>query len=110
MSVNIAQGLCRLYTVVATLNNGQPYAGTDLLGNSNQAASVRARVNPADNRQIGVLALEVTTGATVVVANPANTVRSPDLIVSVTAPSLQSITLQAASPDVDVPPPAWLTA
>jgi len=103
MSISITLGKSRIFPINATLSNGAPDTTTTCTAETNQASSVKVAMNPANNRELGVLALAPTTGATVI-ARCGTFI--PSITVSVPTPTLASVTFGADGGEVD--PPAWL--
>lgn len=104
MSISITLGKARIFPVTATMSNGSIDTTLPAVASSNQPTKVKVMMNPADNREVGVLALAPTSGAqaNVIVNGQINA----QVIVSVPAPTLQSVSIGADGGEVD--PPAWL--
>lgn len=104
MSIPITQGKARLFPVTATLSNGAIDTALPAVASSNQPTKVKVMMNPADNRELGILALAPTSSAQANVI--VNGQIAAQVIVSVPAPTLQSVAIGTDAGEID--PPAWL--
>lgn len=104
MSISITQGKARLFPVTATMSNGAIDTALPAVASTNQSTKVKIMMNPADNREVGVLALAPTSGAQANVT--VNGQLAAQVIVSVPAPTLQSVAIGADAGEID--PPFWL--
>lgn len=102
MSIPVTVGKCRLATITALNDDGSPNTAT--LSASVPSPTVRATINPSDNRSIAVVGVSPNaSGANVSVPGAAGTQASQ--VFTVVAPTgLASTSFGAWSAEVDPPP------
>lgn len=97
-------GKARILSISANMSDGSSNTTLPMTAASNQTSKLKAKVNPGNNRQVGVLALSPTSGATMTAT--VNSDKSVSVDFQVPAPTLESATVVSDSGEID--PPQWL--
>lgn len=104
MAIPISIGKARIFPFTATMSNGAVDTALPASVDANDPARLKVAMNPANNRQFGVLAL--AGGSASLVNVTVNSTLSASVAISVPTPTLQSVSIGTDGGEID--PPAWL--
>lgn len=97
-------GKAHILTIHANMSDGSLNTTLPMITGSNQPTKIKAKINPSNSREVGVLALAATTGATV--TSTVNAAISVQVDFQVPSPTLTSVTIGSDGGEID--PPQWL--
>lgn len=106
MATILPIGKARVLTINANMSDSSLDTALPMTATTNQPSKLKVRVNPDNPREVGVLALAATSGASVTAT--VNSDKFVQVTFQVPAPTLSSVTVGSDSGEID--PPAWLTA
>lgn len=108
---NVTLTVGKVRTNIFTVNNADGSVNSTLSLNafSGNDNNVRVRVNPSNNREVGIMALiaGAANNATVQASLPGGVKQVQDLVSTVAAPVNQEA-LTAAGWSAEIDPPAWM--
>lgn len=106
MFIQLTVGKFRSSIFTVTSADGTPNTGATLSVSAGNPATLRVRVNPNNNREVGAMALDVSTGvnANVSVSLPGGAKSSSTTFINGAAPANQEALTAGAWSDESAPP------
>lgn len=104
MPTIIPVGKAHILTIAANMSDGSQDTALPMTAATNQPSKLKVKINPSNPREVGVLALAPTSGATV--TSTVNSDKFVQVTFQVPTPTLTSVTVTSDGGEVD--PPQWL--